>query len=118
MNGANDGGSGYEPDVSSYDYDAPLDESGRPRSKYFAFRSLIAKVTGHRLRPVPGTPSAMTIAPIHLNQAVSLWNMLPTPSQHDTPLPMEDLGQSYGYVLYRTKLQGPAKGLAADRSVA
>ena len=33
----------YLPDVTSYDYDAPLDESGRPTPKYFAYRKLLAK---------------------------------------------------------------------------
>ena len=46
MNGANSNGKNYEPDVTSYDYDSPLDESGRPTPKYFLFRDVIAK--GHR----------------------------------------------------------------------
>ncbi len=35
--GANSGGKGYEPDVTSYDYDAPVDEQGRATPKYMAF---------------------------------------------------------------------------------
>jgi beta-galactosidase len=46
MNGANSNGKDYQPDVTSYDYDAPLDESGRPTPKYFLFRDVIAKATG------------------------------------------------------------------------
>ncbi|KAF2420799.1 beta-galactosidase family protein [Microbacterium sp. B35-30] len=41
-NGANDKGR-YLPIVTSYDYDAPLDERGDPTEKYFAFREVIAK---------------------------------------------------------------------------
>ena len=41
MNGANFG-KGYEPETTSYDYDAALDESGRPTKKYFEFREVIA----------------------------------------------------------------------------
>ena len=33
----------FLPDVTSYDYDAPLDESGRPTPKYFAYRKELAK---------------------------------------------------------------------------
>ena len=33
----------YQPDVTSYDYDAPLDEAGRPTPKYFAIRDLLAR---------------------------------------------------------------------------
>jgi beta-galactosidase len=41
-NGANDKGV-YEPIVTSYDYDAPLDESGNPTAKFWAFREVIEK---------------------------------------------------------------------------
>jgi beta-galactosidase len=41
-NGANDKGR-YAPIVTSYDYDAPLDEAGNPTEKFFAFRDVIAK---------------------------------------------------------------------------
>ena len=43
MNGANWDRDTYQPDVSSYDYDAPIDESGRLRPKYFALRKIIAE---------------------------------------------------------------------------
>ncbi|WP_136054893.1 beta-galactosidase family protein [Microbacterium sp. K24] len=46
-NGANDKGR-YLPLVTSYDYDAPLDEAGEPTEKFFAFRDVIAKYA-----PVP-----------------------------------------------------------------
>ncbi|MFS0911561.1 glycoside hydrolase family 35 protein [Microbacterium sp. 179-I 3D2 NHS] len=46
-NGANDKGR-YLPLVTSYDYDAPLDEAGNPTEKFFAFREVIA-----RYAPVP-----------------------------------------------------------------
>jgi beta-galactosidase len=38
MNGANssDSKKDYQPDVTSYDYDSALDESGRPTPKFFA----------------------------------------------------------------------------------
>ncbi|MGA1811156.1 beta-galactosidase family protein [Frondihabitans sp. 4ASC-45] len=43
-NGANDKGV-YEPTITSYDYDAPIDEAGRLTEKYFAFREVFAKYT-------------------------------------------------------------------------
>jgi beta-galactosidase len=45
--GANDRGV-FRPIVTSYDYDAPLDEAGRPTAKYWAYRDVIA-----RHAPVP-----------------------------------------------------------------
>lgn len=57
-NGANDKGR-YLPIVTSYDYDAPLDEAGRPTEKFFAFREVIAKYA-----PVPDElPEAAAPAP-------------------------------------------------------
>lgn len=53
-NGANDKGR-YLPIVTSYDYDAPLDERGDPTEKYFAFREVIA-----RYAPVPDEVPAVS----------------------------------------------------------
>lgn len=39
----------YQPDITSYDYDAPLSEAGDPTPKYFAIRDAIAKVTLHTI---------------------------------------------------------------------
>ena len=53
MNGANSNGTNYEPDTTSYDYDAPLDEKGEPRRKFFLFRDAITQVTGKQPPPMP-----------------------------------------------------------------
>lgn len=37
-------GSFYQPDLTSYDYDAPLSEAGDPTPKYNAIRNTLAKV--------------------------------------------------------------------------
>jgi beta-galactosidase len=115
MNGANSDGANYQPDTTSYDYDAPLAEDGEPRAKYFAFRKVIEETTGlHPLslpREVPR--KAFPISPITLS--ASLWRNLPTPVNSDTPLTFEDLGQSYGYVLYRTGIdEGDGGKLVLD----
>ena len=113
MNGANSDGKNYEPDVTSYDYAAPLDESGRPTPKYFAFRDLIAKTTGTTPPPVPTQPPPMKVPPFNLAEGVSLWNVLPAPVHSEQILSMEDLDQAYGYILYRKHLDGPAAGALA-----
>ena len=105
MNGANSNGTNYEPDTTSYDYDAPLDEQGTPRSKYFLFRDAIARVTGH---PAPAVPPALPLKTFEIassSESASLWRNLPPPLESPTLLTMEDLDQSYGYVLYRTRLE-------------
>ena len=110
MNGANSNGKNYEPDVTSYDYDSPLDESGRTTPKYFLFRDTIAKATGITPPPVPQVAAPITVPSFTLTQSASLWKNLPKPTQSEQPLSMEDLDQAYGYILYRTTLNGPVSG--------
>jgi beta-galactosidase len=114
MNGANSDGNSYQPDVSSYDYDAPIDEAGRPRPKYFAMRRLIAEATHQTPPPVPDSPPMMTLPAIQLTGSRSLWTKLPAALHADTPRSMEQLGQAYGYILYRTMVKAGGKDVAGE----
>lgn len=102
MNGANSNGKNYEPDTTSYDYDAPLDESGRTTPKFFLFRDVIAKATGVTPPPVPAVDAPIATPAVAFRQSASLWRNLPDRVRADHTLTMEDLDQAYGYVLYRT----------------
>jgi beta-galactosidase len=104
MNGANLSDGEYQPDVSSYDYDAPIDEAGRLRPKYFALRKMIADVTRTTPVEVPVDAPMMTLPEVNLTESRSLWKELPEGVKADAPLSMEDVGQAYGYVLYRTRV--------------
>ncbi|WP_202925508.1 beta-galactosidase family protein [Edaphobacter sp. 12200R-103] len=111
MNGANTDGKGsYEPDVTSYDYDSALDESGRPTPKYFAMRDVIAKATGVTPPPVPKVDPAMSVPAVTMQETASLWDNLPLAISSDQVESMEDIGQAYGYILYRTHLKNDAQG--------
>lgn len=115
MNGANSNGKNYEPDVTSYDYDSPLNESGRPAPKYFALRDVIATAGKKTLPAVPAQKAAMAVPRFALTESAPLWANLPQPVHSDAPLSMEDLDQAYGYILYRTQVKGPVSGeLALD----
>ena len=117
MNGANSDGNGsYEPDVTSYDYDSVLDESGRPTAKYFVFRDLIAKATGITPPPVPKVPAPIRVPETRMMESASLWENLPKAIPSEQVLSMEDVEQNYGYILYRTHLAEVASGeLVLDR---
>ena len=110
MNGANSDGKNYEPDVTSYDYDSPLDESGRPTPKFSLFREVIAKDTGKVPPAVPSVAPAMKIPAFKLEETMALWKVLPAPVHSQQLQSMEDLDQAYGYILYRTHLNGATKG--------
>ncbi|HEV2486680.1 MAG TPA: beta-galactosidase family protein [Terracidiphilus sp.] len=115
MNGANINHGKYEPDVTSYDYDAPLDESGRPTLKYNLFRDVISKATGIAPPPVPSTEPPITLPALQLRRSISIWQTLPHPVVSKQVLSMEDLNQAYGYILYRTVVADPMQGeLALD----
>jgi beta-galactosidase len=111
MNGANTDGKGsYEPDVTSYDYDSALDESGRPAPKYFLFRDAIAKATGVTPPAVPEVAPAVKVPEAMLVESASLWSNLPKPVRSETVMSMEDIDQAYGYILYRTSLPSSSGG--------
>jgi beta-galactosidase len=109
MGGANYGRT-YQPDTTSYDYDAPLDEAGRPTAKYFAFRDVILRhLHAASLPPLPRPIPVIEIPEFKLTESAPLWKNLGTPIRSARPKTMEQLGQAYGYILYRTHVQGPAK---------
>ncbi len=110
MNGANLDRGRYLPQTSSYDYDAALNESGRLTPKYFAFREVIARHLQATLPPVPASDAPIAIPSIGLPATVSLWDVLPAAVHVERPRAMETFGQSYGYILYRTTVPGPARG--------
>lgn len=113
MNGANYKDiSPYEPQTSSYDYDAPLNEAGNVTEKFKQFRSVIEKhlPAGQGLPPIPAAKPSIAIAPFKLTSKVTLFNTLPKVVKNNTPLTFEALKQDYGYVLYRTTIQGGKKG--------
>jgi beta-galactosidase len=107
-NGANDKGL-YRPTVTSYDYDAPLDEAGRPTEKFWMFRDVIG-----RYEPVPPLdsrewPDARFVVPepAPLSGAGTLDDLDRTIwSGHENPPTMDDLGLVGGFVRYSAVLSG------------
>jgi beta-galactosidase len=110
--GANSGGKGYEPDVTSYDYDAPIDEQGNPTAKYMALRRLIGSYLpkGKKLTPIPGPVKSIDIPVIALSVFTSIWDNLPQPVNSMQPGTFEAYKQDYGFILYKTELIGHKKG--------
>ena len=100
----------FQPDVTSYDYDAPIDEQGNATPKYYALRKLIGEYTGKALPDVPAPVPAMEVASFNLEPFTSLWEHLPVGVQSPQPRPMENYGQHSGLILYRTHLIGHKSG--------
>ncbi|UOG75193.1 beta-galactosidase [Hymenobacter tibetensis] len=121
MNGANYKGEGtrYEPQTSSYDYDAPLDEAGNATPKFLAFRGVIEKhlPKGTKLPPVPAAKPTLRTPVISLTNATNLLSVLPKPVASLRTQTFEDLNQDYGYVLYRTEVPGGRKGILSIKDL-
>lgn len=100
----------FQPDVTSYDYDAPINEQGRATAKYDALRQLIAKYTDHPLPEPPPPIPVMEIPEITMQKAGTIWDHLPVAKLSPQPLPMEHFDQSGGMILYRTLLVGHKSG--------
>jgi beta-galactosidase GanA len=101
QNGA-DWGDSLEPITTSYDYGAPLDESGRPNDIYDAIRQTIGSHVGaDSIPPVPADKPLVEIPPIKLTPSVGLFDSLPKPIREQYPVNMEAVGQSTGFTLYR-----------------
>lgn len=101
----------YQPDVTSYDYDAPINELGQPTPKYYALRNLLAKYqpTIQKLA-VPASLAVIEIPDIKFTASASVWDNLPNAIVTAQPKPMEMFGQKAGFILYRTSLIGHKAG--------
>ena len=102
----------YEPDISSYDYDAPIDEAGRLTPKFFALREVIRKhLSPDETLPEPLAPLPVVETPrIQFKAGSPLARLLGAPVRGDAPQPMEQLGQAYGMVLYRHAVDQAVSG--------
>lgn len=108
--GANSGGKGYEPDLTSYDYDAPINEQGNATPKFMELRKLIGASLGKSLPKIPAPIPTITFSAIPLIPFTSVWEHLPQAVASVQPKTFEAYGQDYGFMLYRTTLIGHKSG--------
>jgi beta-galactosidase len=96
----------YQPDISSYDYDAILDEAGRPTPKYDAVKAVLARhLPRERFVALPEKERGMQVARFPLRDSASLTQLLGPAVHDDRPLTLEELGQHQGLLLYRHRAQ-------------
>jgi len=109
-NGAVNFGSGLQPFVTSYDYGAPLDETGRPNDLYTDIRKTIAQHV-YNIPAIPSSPPLQTIPQFSLQPVEGLFDVLPTPQTSTSgPISMEALEQAFSYVLYEYVATSSASG--------
>ncbi len=95
-------------DVTSYDYDAPLTEDGQITEKYIKCKDVIAKYTTIDEIPLTTQIKRKAYGKIACNAKADLFSVVENiskPVKSVYPLSMEDIGQNYGYILYRTYIK-------------
>lgn len=100
----------YQPDLTSYDYDAPINEQGLPTPKYFMLRRLIQQYVNYQIPDVPAPIATIEIPAIQMKKAWSLWNYDLPVIKSVQPRPMEDFDQNQGVMIYSTRLIGHKSG--------
>lgn len=96
---------GFAPDVTSYDYDAPVNEYGMAMPKYYELRKVMAKYAEGRLPAVPRRPvPVISIPPFVLSEFAPLACGVDTTVESRDTKTMEELGMGWGTVIYETRL--------------
>ena len=96
---------GFAPDVTSYDYDAPISESGKITPKYEKLRETLAKyMDGKKQAKVPDDIPTISVPAFEFTEVAPLFANLPEPKSDDTIRTMEEYDQGFGSILYRTTL--------------
>ncbi|WP_326706382.1 beta-galactosidase family protein [Streptomyces cyaneofuscatus] len=116
--GANRGGpvqdGEFQPTVTSYDYDAPVDEYGRATEKFHLFRKVLAEYAQGPLPALPPEPRGLAGPPVRveLDGWAGLDGVLealgdPEGPESGVAPTFEELGVGRGLVRYRVAVPGP-----------
>ena len=106
---------GFAPDVTSYDYDAPINEYGHATPKFWELRKMMEKYNdGKKMPAVPKAPMPIiTVPKFELTEFAPLYNGFDykytwwdhkEEAHGDRPKTFEELDMGWGAVLYTTRL--------------
>ena len=111
MPGANWNKDGYQPDIASYDYDALLDEAGRPTPKFQAVLELFRNhLPASAFAPMPEPEPSISVPRFRLTEIAGLEQLLGKAVTATAPQSLEALGQMHGLMLYRHTSKAALKG--------
>lgn len=96
---------GFAPDVTSYDYDAPINEYGQATPKFWELREMMAGFSDKKLPSVPKVPMPIVSFPkVELTQFVSIDRGIDKRVESRDVKTFEDLDMGWGTVKYSTTL--------------
>ena len=113
-NGANHPGE-YQPTITSYDYCALLTEAGDTTPLYDTVKGVIEQRTGKKAPDIKIRNSEKAAyGKLELTKQADLFanlDRISAPIKAAFPKTMEQIGQDFGYILYRTEIKGPVEPL-------
>lgn len=107
-NGCSARGNTDLPQVTSYDYDALLNESGQPTEKYYLVQKAIKKVCPDVWQAEPRVKELGNLGSFPIDKSVSLFHTkddVVELTYSSYPLTMEQASSGYGYLLYDFELK-------------
>ncbi|MBL3655886.1 glycoside hydrolase family 35 protein [Fulvivirga sediminis] len=101
-----------QPDLTSYDYNAPISEAGWATPKYKAIRELMKKHVSYEVPTIPDQIPVIAIPSIEISKSADALSYIKKqkPVKSETPLTYEELMQQSGYVLYKKRFTQPING--------
>lgn len=99
---------GFAPDVTSYDYDAPINEYGQATEKFWQLRKTLQKYSGKSLPKLPASPASIISVPrFELTEFAPLLNG--ADSMAEGCLTFEEMDMGWGTMAYEVTLPATHK---------
>ena len=95
---------GFAPDVTSYDYDAPINEYGHTTPKFFELREMMQKYSDKKLPAVPKAPAPIITVPKFELKEFAPFMAAMTKPVNGTPKTFEEMDMGWGTMMYSTRL--------------
>ncbi|MBF0647376.1 beta-galactosidase [Dysgonomonas sp. GY75] len=101
-----------QPDLTSYDYNAPVTEAGWVTPKFDSIRNIVKKYVNYTVPEAAAKIPVIEISSIKLTKAADMLEAAreQKPVESDKPVTFEKLNQGYGYVLYSRHFNQPVNG--------
>ena len=96
---------GFAPDVTSYDYDAPINEWGLATPKFWELREMMAKYNdGKKMPAVPKAPMPIITVPKFELTEFAPFLSATTQPVNGAPKTFEEMDMGWGTMMYSTRL--------------
>ena len=96
---------GFAPDVTSYDYDAPISEWGGVTPKYTQLREMLQRYSDKKLPKIPSAAAPIiTVPEFELKEFASIFKAIDMTKKGESPLTFEEMDMGWGMMLYTVSL--------------